>query len=166
MAELLPRLVPLTGAATQALAGARWLALERLPFRVGRESRAPAGDRRAVPDERRRGIAEPNNDLYIWDPGPLLNVSREHFQIERAADGGFLVRDRGSTCGTLVDGVKIGAGGAKSRRLNHDSVITVGTFESPFQFRFELAHPERKGDSALKKAEAIWKRTPPDPRRS
>jgi pSer/pThr/pTyr-binding forkhead associated (FHA) protein len=103
------------------------------PFRVGRESRM--GETAGFLNSRRRRDTVPNNDLYLLDKGPPFNVSREHFQIERRGDGFFLV-DRGSACGTLVEGVIVGrdrAGGEV--RLEDGDVIIVGTSISPYAFK-------------------------------
>lgn len=164
----IPLLVALTVEARRALSGAADLRLTRFPFRVGRESRSSADARVVVLDERRRGTVPPNNDLYIWDPGPLLNVSREHFQIERSESGEYLVRDRGSTCGTLVGNVRLGAGGPEGCVLYPDNTIVVGTPQSPFVFRFDLREekpsvPREKrleSTSALEKAKVAWKLGP------
>lgn len=165
MAEKSPVLVALTGEARLALSGADEIKLTRFPFRVGRESRSPLGTGAKVQHERRQQSLPPNNDLYIWDPGPLLNVSREHFQIERGDDGEFLVRDRGSTCGTLVGGVRLGAGEPESCVLLPGNTIVVGTSQSPFVFQFELKEEARgaradegpESTSAGEKARLAWK---------
>ncbi|HSS63873.1 MAG TPA: FHA domain-containing protein [Gammaproteobacteria bacterium] len=164
MARMVPVLVALTGEARLALSGAAELRLTRFPFRVGRESRSPVEAGVVVHDERRRQAVAPNNNLYIWDPGPLLNVSREHFQIERGDVGKFSVRDRGSTCGTLVGNIRLGAGGAESCLLSADSTIVVGTPQSPFVFRFEMRKETRdtpaderlESTSAREKAQLAW----------
>lgn len=168
MTRGIPVLVALTGEARLALSGAAELRLTRFPFRVGRESRSSMEAGVVVQDERRCRVAAPNNDLYIWDPGPLLNVSREHFQIERSDGDEFFVRDRGSTCGTLVGNVRLGAGGPGSCALYPDNTIVVGTPQSPFVFRFEVREKKRnapinaplKSTSAREKARAAWKMTP------
>lgn len=164
MARKVPVLVALTGEARLALSGAAELRLTRFPFRVGRESRSPMEAGVVVHDERRRQSMAPNNDLYIWDPGPLLNVSREHFQIERSDNGEFFIRDRGSTCGTLVGNVRLGAGGPESCALFPDNTIVVGTPQSPFVFQFELREATRgtptdnplESTSARDKAQLAW----------
>ena len=165
MALEVPVLVALTGEARLALSGAPELKLRRFPFRVGRESRSPMEVAAMVHDERRQKAVPPNNDLYIWDPGPLLNVSREHFQIERNDSGEFFVRDRGSTCGTLVGNVRLGAGGPESCALFPDNTIVVGTPQSPFVFHFEMREETRgapaderlESNSAREKAQLAWK---------
>jgi pSer/pThr/pTyr-binding forkhead associated (FHA) protein len=80
--------------------------------------------------------SSPNNDLYLLDMGERLNISREHFQIE-ARDSQFFLIDRGSACGTLVEGETIGKGrNGGERRLENGDVIIVGTSESKFIFKF------------------------------
>ncbi len=117
----------------QACLGASQLKISMYPFRVGRGSRV-----RHVPisvDRRRLGTA-PSNDLYLQETGKVLNISREHFQIERRGDAYYLV-DRGSACGTLLEGTVIGgdrAGG--QQQLSNGDVIIVGTSESRYVFKF------------------------------
>ncbi len=168
MIRSIPLLVPLTGETRVVLSGASELILTRFPFRVGRESRSPAEARVDFQNERRRSTIAPNNDLYIWDPGPLLNVSREHFQIERGQSGEFFLRDRGSTCGTVVADVRLGAGGPESCVLYPDNTIVVGTPQSPFVFRFDIQEEKRvapvndplESTSAREKAQITWNLRP------
>jgi len=118
----------------KACLGKQMLQIHRYPFRVGGESRNGLSPHSA--DSRRAAHSEPNNDVYLREPGPALNVSREHFQIELRGGDHFLV-DRGSTCGTLVEGAIIGknrAGGEK--RLDDGDVIIVGTSASLYVFKF------------------------------
>jgi len=89
--------------------------------------------------ERRQSASRPNNDLYLLEPDEPLNVSREHFQIEHNGTHWVLV-DRQSTCGTIVEGQVIGgnhAGGAAP--LRDGDVIIVGTSSSRFVFKFRVA---------------------------
>ncbi|MEI6734467.1 MAG: FHA domain-containing protein, partial [Comamonadaceae bacterium] len=65
-----------------------------------------------------------------------LNISREHFQIDNTPDGYVLV-DRGSACGTSVNGVLVGgndAGGTAS--LNDGDTIGIGNESTPYLFTF------------------------------
>jgi pSer/pThr/pTyr-binding forkhead associated (FHA) protein len=119
----------------QACLGVPRLKISKYPFRVGRESRV-----RHVPTsiERRRQGSSLNNDLYLKESGEILNVSREHFQIERRGGSYYLV-DRGSACGTLLEGTVVGgdrAGG--EQRLSNGDVIIVGTSESRHVFKFVI----------------------------
>jgi pSer/pThr/pTyr-binding forkhead associated (FHA) protein len=121
--------------------GGQFYRITRFPFKVGRESRSFALHVE-YPNSRRKEEPTPNNDLYLVDPGTILNVSREHFLIDRLDDGYSLV-DRGSSCGTLVEGERIGErkkGG--STRLANNDVIIVGTSESRYIFKFILSNTE------------------------
>jgi hypothetical protein len=129
----------LTPEAKAALGGV-YLKITSFPFRVGRESRefdSPVD----YPKNRRRPDSTANNDLYLSEPGNVLNVSREHFLIDVKDDKCVLV-DRGSFCGTLVEGELVGEkrkGGW--RELANNDVIIVGTSESIFIFKFLI--PEK-----------------------
>lgn len=127
----------LTPEAEASLEGRPRFEVRALPFRVGRESRMVPSAHGFKVMERRRSDVSPNNDLYLIDTGRRLSVSRAHFQIEQAAEGGYLLRDRGSALGTYVGGTRIGGedrGGVGV--LGSGDVIVVGTTESPFVFRF------------------------------
>ena len=106
------------------------------PFKVGRESREGSGG--WVAPERRVGAAPALNDLYIVEHGQMLHVSREHFQIEQQ-EGRYFVVDRGSVCGTIVEGRGLGGARTGGRVEVHDQdVIIVGTSASPFVFKVRL----------------------------
>lgn len=107
------------------------------PFRVGRESRGKVVDGVFHRVERpRRGAAAPTNDVYLVDAGDMLQISREHFRIERS-ENGYQVVDRGSVCGLSVGGVRIGGnetGG--SATLRDGDEIHIGTDATPFRYAF------------------------------
>lgn len=111
--------------------------IRRLPFRIGRESRVKKVNGRIERIERPKlDDREPNNDLYLVDRGHLLNISREHLRIEIDGDAFYLV-DRGSACGTKVNGEAVGGDDQGGRTLLSDGdIITIGTTESPYRFRF------------------------------
>jgi pSer/pThr/pTyr-binding forkhead associated (FHA) protein len=113
------------------------VAILRYPFRVGRESRVLLVDNKLHRIERpREGAAEPNNDLYLVDRGNPLQISREHFRIERTPEG-YLLVDRGSACGVAVNAARAGgndAGGALP--LKDGDTISVGTAPTPYRYRF------------------------------
>lgn len=127
-------LVALTGEARAILHGEQRV-IEHFPFKVGREGRTTA-IKAGSASERRMGAAPQLNDLYIVDAGEVLNVSREHFAVEHEGGHYFLV-DRGSVCGTIVEGQAIGGDRRGGRVALHDhDVIIVGTAASPFVFKF------------------------------
>ena len=107
------------------------------PFRVGRESRGKMVDGVFHRIERpRRGDAAPTNELYLVDTGEKLQISREHFSIERTAAGYQLV-DRRSVCGTSVAGKWIGSeenGGTAPLRDGDE--IRLGMDPTPFRYTF------------------------------
>src|SRR5215471_14262266 len=131
-----PRMVllALTPEAKAALGGSE-LEITAFPFRVGRESR---GAQRLAPRtiaERRKREARSSNQLYLPEQAETVNVSREHFQIDHNGTG-FVLTDRQSTCGTLVEGRVVGGqnlGGAVL--LNDRDVIIVGTSASRYIFK-------------------------------
>lgn len=128
-------LAALTPEAKDALGGAE-LPITQFPFRVGRDSRGVTRAVARIVMDRRRPGSRPNNELYLAEPEPATNVSREHFQIEHNGAQYVLV-DRQSTCGTLVEGQVVGgkqAGGAVP--LRDGDVIIVGTSASRFVFKF------------------------------
>lgn len=129
-------LVALTPESSEAIQ-ARAINIPHLPFRVGRESRRFRWTELGLVGERRKA-APPNNDLYLVEETEPMNVSREHFQIDRTGDG-FVLVDRGSTCGTIVEGEVIGGEqGRQEAPLNDHDVIIVGTSLSRFIFKFRV----------------------------
>ena len=130
-------LAALTPEAREAL-GAAEIEITRFPFRVGRESRG--GQRaagRVIMDRRKPGSGT-NNELYLVEQEDPFNVSREHLQIEHNGTHYVLV-DRQSTCGTIVEGKVVGgknAGGAMP--LQDGDVIIVGTSGSRYVFKVRL----------------------------
>ena len=131
-----PRLIATSDAARRAIDG-EFRTIDRLPFRVGRDSRSPSG-RLASEAERRKGAVSQVNDVYLFED-PLAryhHVSREHFLID-AEHGQFCVVDRHSVCGTIVAGKTVGGERAGGRIELHDQdVIVAGTAASPYVFKF------------------------------
>ncbi len=132
-----PVLFGLTPESRAALGGVEQ-AMDHLPFRVGRESRQVQKAAGRVVTERRRSGTPPTNDLYLVDPTEPLNVSREHFLIVHNGAHYVLV-DRQSACGTIVEGVVVGGGKTGGAVPLHDGdVIIVGSAASPYVFKFRL----------------------------
>lgn len=128
-------LVALTPESAEAIC-AREINIPHLPFRVGRESRRLKWTDAGMVGERRKSAAA-NNELYLVEPSEPMNVSREHFLIDREG-GGFFLQDRGSVCGTLVEGELVGSGRPARVSLNDHDVIIVGTSLSRYIFKFRL----------------------------
>ena len=142
--ELMPLAVlkPLTPEALAAVPQSQRLGdmvlIRRFPFRIGRESRVRLVDGRIERIERpKRDDREPNNDLYLLDQGQLLNISREHLQIEDGGNGCYTLVDRGSSCGTKIANRAIGGSDAGGKETLHDGeVIGIGAKGTPFLFKF------------------------------
>lgn len=115
------------------------IALDRFPFRVGREGRmqVPANGLRGIIERCSTAPAKTNNELYVKDFGKSVNVSREHFQIEAKDDGSYELVDRGSACGTIVSDQVVGGNFLGGRcTLNFGDSIIVGTRQSTIVFEF------------------------------
>ena len=107
-------LVALTPEARSAIGGAD-LPITAFPFRVGRDSRGKRAVARVLMD-RRRKASRPNNELYLSE---------------------YVLVDRQSTCGTIVEGQVVGGKQAGGAVVLHDGdVIIVGTSASRFAFKF------------------------------
>ncbi|MBS1269075.1 MAG: hypothetical protein MAG794_00018 [Gammaproteobacteria bacterium] len=137
-----PLLIALTDEAKLALGDREYFEIDCLPFRIGRESRVAMVNGELLYMERRKGGADSNNDLYLIDDAELLNISREHLRIEKTSKGEFRVYDRGSACGTHVDGQSAGGHDKKGWvSLHDDSEIIIGQRNSPY--RFTIKHLDR-----------------------
>jgi len=88
--------------------------------------------------ERRSPGSRPTNDLYLVEDDEPMNVSRTHLQID-CDDAGYVLVDRASTCGTIVEGQIVGGGTRGGTIALHDGdVIIVGTSNSPYAFKFRV----------------------------
>ena len=119
------RLEALTSEARNAIGGNEYR-ISKLPFKIGRKSRHVQKD------------IFTNNDLNIQDHKPY-SISRNHLVINFANDEWFLV-DRGSRNGTNVNGKYLGTKNGVFRTPLHpgNNLITLGGFNSPFQFRLVI----------------------------
>ena len=131
------RLKALTIETDVAFHGAE-LTIWNLPYRIGRESRRQSIQLPPRLPDRRGNDSRPTNDLYIADPGPRLNISRQHLLFEER-DSGIVLVDLFSSCGTIVEGRPIGGdhkGG--ETRLHDGDVVIIGAATSPFVFKVRL----------------------------
>ena len=110
-----PELVILSGLnelSSEALDGGE-MNISTFPFKVGRNYA--------------------NNDLSLQD-SPPYSISRKHFLIDKV-DGRYVVIDRGSRLGTIVNGRRINVQGVLNRKENE---IIAGQHHSPFVFKLEI----------------------------
>ena len=134
-------LVALTDEARAALGGRNEIRVTAFPFKVGRESRQGRLEILRTEIDRRLRGAPHLNDLYLLEPpsAPRLHISRAHFVIDRG-DEGYELSDRESTCGTGVAGIRVGGDmPATAAELKDGDLIVVGTTQSPYVFRFQVA---------------------------
>ena len=97
--------------------------ISSFPFKVGRKHEFELGEDDVLSD----------NDLYLKDFLPF-NVSRNHFLIDKI-EGRFVVIDRGSRLGTIVNGKRINVQNILNKKVNK---IIVGSKPSPFVFKLEI----------------------------
>ena len=86
-----------------------------------------------VSGDRFRIGKSPENDLIVADE----TVSRFHFEVVRA-EGGYLVRDVGSTNGTILDGARI-----REAYLRSGATITAGRVRIQVHLPVERVDPSR-----------------------
>ena len=114
-----------------------YIPVRKFPYRIGRESRVLVVEGRIERVERPKlNQVEPTNDLFLLDGGALLNISREHLQIERL-ERGYVLTDRGSASGTKVNMQPVGGDdrGGHIAIQDGDEII-IGTKASPYRYRF------------------------------
>lgn len=135
-------LVAITEEVRRALGGADEVRVAQGFLSVGRERRSLLDDAGlpAKVREQRLGQAPQLNDLCLLeDHSRTSHISRAHFVIE-CVDGLFFLTDRGSACGTIVAGRRIGGHrrGGRTELRNGDEVV-VGTGRSRYIFQFRVA---------------------------
>ncbi|MBI4886773.1 MAG: FHA domain-containing protein [Acidobacteria bacterium] len=137
-------LAPLTEEARHALGGAEEVPIACFPFRVGRDTgRTRPGTASIDAGDAGGSGTSPENDVCLIETsGHARHVSSRHFAIERE-DGQFFLVDRGSACGTIVSGRRIGGNreGGRAQLRDGDEII-VGTSRSRYAFRFAVLHHE------------------------
>lgn len=113
------------------------IAIYAFPFKIGRESRVTKiNGKLEILERPKKDDSPPTNDLYLLDRGHKLNISREHCQIVKS-EGGYSLIDRGSACGTKIEGQNIGGDDSGGETAIHDGdVIALGTVDTPYVFRF------------------------------
>lgn len=134
-------LVPLTPEAEKSILDMQTInklvPMFEFPFKVGRESRMSENDRGLFVKLRiLNNVSKPNNDIYLVNNTESLEISKEHFQIEKKDDI-YLIKDRNSTLGTKLNDKEIGKDNAnKSYILEDKDIIKIGSSDSKYEFQF------------------------------
>lgn len=135
-------LIPLTKESSEAMIKSQCqkeiISITRFPFKVGRESRVGENERGLFLKLRlKKSEATPNNDLYLIDENKQLQVSKEHFEIQKT-NNFYLLKDRGSTLGTTINDVTYGGQECDETEqvLNDGDIIKIGNKESLLKFQF------------------------------
>ncbi len=101
--------------------------IKKFPFKIGRKT-----------ENFHRDLFS-HNDLYLKDERPY-SVSRNHLSIQYYQEK-FLIVDRGSTLGTIVNDIRIG-GPVKRHEIellrNSENIVIIGSFESLFKFKVSV----------------------------
>ncbi len=102
--------------------------INSFPFRIGRKTTQAA-----------KSDAFSLNDLYLPDGEPF-SVSRNHLAIDMMPNGMYVVEDRGSTLGTLVNGDVIGirTGRFEAFLTKPKNALVLGAEKSTFRFSLSL----------------------------
>jgi len=109
------------------------------PFKIGREARVEYLDDKITIQERHGLGHKPNNDTYLLDNGEFLQISREHCSIISTDDSGYILQDRGSSCGSLINKIQIGGENHSDASVLKDGdIVTIGSEESKYKFKFIL----------------------------
>lgn len=136
MSNPVPTLSPLTDEARNSIKEGE-IKINKFPFRIGRQSRSGINNIQGLEFDRRMPGNTPNNDCYLIDKGQLLNISREHLQIEKKEDNTYEILDRGSACGTTIDDHHIGGNNKiVCYPVKNGSIIIFGAPKSPYVFKF------------------------------
>lgn len=129
-----------SGAIPRSQRQRNYVSIHQFPYRVGRESRIEyVNGKQVVLERRKRSDSQVTNDLYLFDTGERLAISREHFLI-REVNTNFQLLDRGSACGTMLNDSIVGAGNDLQgiAELKDGDVIHLGGGNSPYLYRFHL----------------------------
>ena len=137
--SFIPRavLLPLNEHSKHALSGEKVVPIRNFPFKIGRESRMGESERGLFVKLRIMSKdTKPNNDLYLVDNNSSLEISKEHCEIS-FEDNAYVLKDRGSTNGTTLNGELFAGKNKKEEKLLKDGdTIQIGSKKSEFKFQF------------------------------
>ncbi len=104
--------------------GSNAIKIETFPYKIGRKSTLGEDD------------VFTDNDLCLEDitDTPPFNISSNHFLIDMVNDK-YVVVDRGSSLGTIVNGKKIEEPCILDKKENG---LAIGSQDSPFVFKLEI----------------------------
>ena len=134
-------LIPLTPAAEKSILNTQTqnkvIPIFEFPFKVGRESRMAENERGLFIKLRiLSSVSKPNNDIYLINNTENLEISKEHFQIEKK-DRDYFIKDRNSTLGTKLNNQEIGKKrDTQSHLLKDGDIIKIGSSNSKYEFQF------------------------------
>ncbi|RXJ83954.1 FHA domain-containing protein [Arcobacter cloacae] len=130
-------LLPITKEAKVSLMDKKMIVINSFPYKIGRESRISESDRGVFVKLRIFSSSiNPNNDIYLVNSTQSLEISKEHFQIEKK-DNKYYIKDRNSTLGTKLNDKEIGKQKINENfLLNDGDIIKIGSNNSEFQFQF------------------------------
>jgi pSer/pThr/pTyr-binding forkhead associated (FHA) protein len=134
-------LLPLTKEANKSIVKGpcnnELITMSAFPFKIGRESRLGENERGLFLKLRMiTNASKPNNDIYLYNSSKNLQISKEHFQIERNLSK-YTIKDRGSSKGTTINGITYG--GNKEvfeQTLNDGDIIIIGDKTSDLKYQF------------------------------
>ena len=134
-------LMPITTAAEKSILNTQTqnkvIPMFEFPFKVGRESRMAENEKGLFVKLRIfNDISKPNNDIYLINNTENLEISKEHFQIEKKDDS-YFIKDRKSTLGTKLNNEEIGKDTVnKSYIIKDKDIIKIGSNDSKYEFQF------------------------------
>lgn len=134
-------LIPITSEAEKSILDMQTInklvPMFEFPFKVGRESRMSENDRGLFVKLRiLNNVSKPNNDIYLVNNTESLEISKEHFQIEKKDDI-YFIKDRNSTLGTKLNDKEIGKDNANNSYILEDKdIIKIGSSDSKYEFQF------------------------------
>ena len=77
-----------------------------------------------------------NKNIYLINNTENLEISKEHFQIEKKDDS-YFIKDRKSTLGTKINNEEIGKDNViKSYIIKDKDIIKIGSNDSKYEFQF------------------------------